>query len=99
MYLFLEREEERETGRETSIVVASCVPPTGDLAYNPGLRLDWESNQRCFDSQASTQSTEPHQPGPKCTFKKEREEEDIITRFLVIAIKLETTSMSANWGR
>ena len=37
-----------------------CAPPTGDLACNPGMWPDWESN---FGSQASGQSTEPHQPG------------------------------------
>ena len=37
--------------------------PTGDLAHNLGVFPDWESNQRPFDSQAHTQSTEPHQPG------------------------------------
>ena len=44
-------------------VVASHPPPTWDLSCNPGMCPDWESNQRPFDSQASTQSTEPHQPG------------------------------------
>ena len=44
----------------------SCVPPTGDLARNPGMCPDLELNQRPFDSQASTQSTELHQPGPMC---------------------------------
>ena len=44
-------------------LVASRVPATGDLACNPGMYPDWESNQRPFGSQASTQSTEPHQPG------------------------------------
>ena len=44
-------------------MIASCVPPTGDLAYNPGLCPDWESNHQPFGSQAMTQSTEPHQPG------------------------------------
>ena len=37
--------------------------PTGDLARNPGMCPDWESNQRPFGLQASTQSSEPHQPG------------------------------------
>ena len=36
-------------------------PPTGDVAPNPGMCPDWESNQRPFGSQARTQSTEPHQ--------------------------------------
>ena len=34
----------------------------GDLARNPGMCPDWESNQLPFASQAGTQSTEPHQP-------------------------------------
>ena len=36
----------------------------GDLAHNPGMCPDWESNQQPFGLQACTQSTEPHQPGP-----------------------------------
>ena len=40
------------------------MPPTRDLVPNPGMCPDWESNQQCFGSQASAQSTEPHQPGP-----------------------------------
>ena len=72
LYLFLEREQRREKERErntdvweTHHLVASCMPPTGDLAGNPGMCPDWESNQQPFGSQASTQSTEPHQPGQK----------------------------------
>ena len=56
------REGERE-GEKHQCVVASHAPPTGDLAYNPGMCPDWESNLRPFGSQASTQSTEPHHPG------------------------------------
>ena len=41
---------------------ASHVPPTGDLACNPGMCPDWESNQGLLGSQAHTQSTELHQP-------------------------------------
>ena len=64
LFIFKERgrEEERE-GEKHQCVVASQAPPTGDLAHNPGMCPDWESNQQPFDSQASTQSTEPHQPG------------------------------------
>ena len=58
----------REIGREKErakdqCVVASHVPPTEDLAHNPGMCPDWESNQRPFASQSGAQSTEPHQPG------------------------------------
>ena len=64
MYLFLSRGERREKEVEKhQCVVASHVPPTGDLASNPGMCPDWESNLRPFGSQSGVQSTEPHQPG------------------------------------
>ena len=56
------REGEREVEKH-QYMVASHAPQTGDLAHNPGMCPDWESNQQLFDSQASTRSTEPHQPG------------------------------------
>ena len=56
------REGERE-GEKHQCVVASYTPPAGDLACNPGMYPDWELNWQPFGSQASTQSTEPHQPG------------------------------------
>ena len=39
------------------------MPPTGDLVHNPDICSDWELNLWPFGLQASTQSTEPHQPG------------------------------------
>ena len=68
IYLFLEREREGEREGEKQCVVASRMPPTGDMAHNPGMCPDWESNQRPFGSQADAQSTEPHQPGLKAIF-------------------------------
>ena len=64
IYLFLERGREgvRE-GEKHQCVVASHTPPTGDLACNPGMCPDWESNWQPFGLQAASQSTEPHQPG------------------------------------
>ena len=59
------REEERErtiSVREIHQLVASHMPPTGDLALMPSRYLDWESNQQPFGLQAGTQSTEPLQP-------------------------------------
>ena len=74
IYLFLDwgREGERE-GKKHQCVVASCAPATGDLAHNSGMCPDWESSQRPFGSQASTQSTEPHQPGLPGTLNNEQE--------------------------
>ena len=70
VYLFLEGGEGREKETERNIdvweiheLVASCMPLAGDLARNPGMYPDWELNQQPFGSQASTQSTEPHQTG------------------------------------
>ena len=47
-YLFIFRERGREGEREGEkhqCVVASRAPPTGDLACNPVMCPDWESNQ------------------------------------------------------
>ena len=49
-------------------VVASHVAPTGDLAHNPGMCPDWESNRRPFAFSAHTQSTELHLPGHVCIY-------------------------------
>ena len=46
-------EEERE-GEKHQCVVASHAPLTGDLACNPGMCPEWESNQQPFGSQAGT---------------------------------------------
>ena len=65
IYLFLEREEGREKEREKHqcVVISMHAPPTQDLARNPGICPDWELNLQPFGLHASTQSTEPHQPG------------------------------------
>ena len=59
IYLFLERGERRAKEKERNINVWLPLEefPTGDLACNPGMCPDWESNQRPFGSQAGTQST------------------------------------------
>ena len=45
-------------------LVASHLPQPGTWpACNPGMCPDWESNRQPLGPQASTQSTEPHQPG------------------------------------
>ena len=86
IYLFVDREEgsEKERKRNNQCLVASEAPHThtGDLACNPGMCPDWESNQQPFGLQAGTQSTEPHQPGLELILIKyqylpiEREEEE-----------------------
>ena len=48
LFLFLERGEGTVKGRKRNInqcVVTSHTPPIGDLAGNPGMCPDWESNQ------------------------------------------------------
>ena len=65
-YVFLFRQRGRQgegEGEKHQGVVASHPSPIGDLARNPGMCPDWESNLRPFGSQTSTQSTEPHQCG------------------------------------
>ena len=61
-YLFLEMGEgERERNIdvwEKHQLVASHMPSTGDLAHNPGVCTDWESNQQPFHPQEGAQYTE-----------------------------------------
>ena len=49
-------------------MLVSHTSPTGDLARNPGMCPHWEWNLRPFGSQASIQSTKPHQPGLNSLF-------------------------------
>ena len=69
VFIFRERRGEGEREEEKhQCVVASRVPLTGDLTRNPAMCPDQELNQQPFGSQAGTQSTEPHQPGPYVFF-------------------------------
>ena len=70
--LFLERGEGREKDRESNIdvwgkhwSVASHTPPARDLALNPGMCLNRESNQPPFSWQDDAQSTEHRSKGWK----------------------------------
>ena len=50
--------------QEEHQLVASHTPPTGDLAHNPGMCPDRESNWRPFSLRDDAQPTEQHQSGP-----------------------------------
>ena len=63
LFIFRERVREGEREGEKHLLIASHRSPTGDMACNPGMCPDWESNWWPFSLQASAQSTEPHQPG------------------------------------
>ena len=69
--IFFDRGEGREEERERNIDVwlPFTYPVLGNLACNPGMCHDWESNQQPCGLQASAQSTEPHQPGQDKHFK------------------------------
>ena len=55
--------------RNINVWLPLTPPQTGDLACNPGMYPNWESNLQPFGSQAGAQSTEPHQPRLKVYFK------------------------------
>ena len=56
-YLFFrEGKGERREGEKHQCVVASSMSPTGNLACNPGMCLDWESNWQPFGSHAGWHS-------------------------------------------
>ena len=70
IYLFFgEGKGGRKRAKKHQCVVVSCAPPTGDLACNPGMCPDWESNQTPFGSQWCS-TTEPFEPGPMFPFKQ-----------------------------
>ena len=74
VYLFIFRERVREGEREGEkhqCVVALHVPPTGDLARNPGTCPDLESSRPPFGLQSGIQSPEAHQPGTDIPFFNE----------------------------
>ena len=54
--IFREGKGQRK-GEKHQCVVASCAPPTGDLACSTGLCPEWEWNQPPFGSQAGPQPT------------------------------------------
>ena len=59
-FIFRERGREGKREREKhQCVVVSHMPPTGDLAHNPGTCPDQELNRRAFGLQAGAQPTEP----------------------------------------
>ena len=69
-YLLLGRGEGREGQKHQCAWLPLTHPFTGDPPGNTGMCPDWESNQRSFNLQAGTQSTEPHQPGYKLVIVK-----------------------------
>ena len=62
VYFQTEGKGRRKRGKH-QYVVASQAPPISDLAHNPGMCPDWESNLQPFGLQARSHSSELHQPG------------------------------------
>ena len=59
------REGEREGERNINVWLPLMHPLLGTWPTTQACALDWELNQQPLGSQASTQSTEPQQPGQK----------------------------------
>ena len=63
LLIFRERGREGERkGEKHQRVVASHMPSTGDQVCKSGMCPDWQLNLWPSGSQASAQSTDPHQP-------------------------------------
>ena len=57
--------------RNTDVqLVALCTSPIGNLACNPGMCPDWESNLQSFGLTDDAQYIEPHQSGPVIVFSR-----------------------------
>ena len=74
LFIFRERWREGDGGRQrernTDQLPLAGTPLPRHLAHHPGICPDRELNLWPFSPQASTQSTEPHQPGSKTSFKR-----------------------------
>ena len=68
IYLFIFKERGRE-GEERERNMTLTRPQRGDLACNPGMCPDQESNRHPFGLQNDEQSTEPHQAELKSVLK------------------------------
>ena len=66
------REGERD-GEKHQCVVASHMPPTGDLAHNSGMCPDSELNHGPLGYAARTQSTKLQQPGQGNLLRRDRD--------------------------
>ena len=65
-YVFIFKREgkgRRKRERNINVWLPLTLLQLGNLAHNPGLCLDWESNLQPFGSQAYAQSTELYQSG------------------------------------
>ena len=65
LFIFREREREGERERNINVWLPLACPLMGTWPATKSCALDWESNWLPFGSQASIQSTEPHQSGLK----------------------------------
>ena len=73
IYLFIFREREgRDVREKHHPSAASRMPPTRELAHNPGMCPDWKLNQRPCRPQDNTQPTESHRSGQSQVFLKVR---------------------------
>ena len=54
LFIFRERGRRREREGNISVWLPLACPQMGNLACNPGMCPDWETNQQRFGSQAST---------------------------------------------
>ena len=54
LFIFRERGRQREREGNISMWLPLACPQMGNLACNPGMCPDWETNQQRFGSQAST---------------------------------------------
>ena len=71
IHLFLERRREGDIeGKKHQCVVASRAPPTGDLAWNPGMCPRLGTNWQPFGSQAALNPLSYTSQGPKPLKKK-----------------------------
>ena len=87
LYIFRERGREGEKkGEKYQCMVASYVPPIGDLACSPGMCPDWESNWRPVGSLPVFSPLSYTSPGEKVSFIRDKFNKIHISQIAEMAI-------------
>ena len=94
-FIYFQRRGGREGGREGEkhLLVASHMPPTGDLAHNPGMCPEPVTLR--FTGQ---QPTEPHQPGLKGGLLSDQISNHWHSRLLDLIFS-STSIFSSDWAK
>ena len=73
--------------------------PTGDLAHNPGMCPDWESNLRPFGLQAALNPLSRTSQVLRCVFPRPRQSaRQVLAAYTVVCVASRGRCWTEDWG-